>query len=34
VFGGWDIFEETATPRRAGVLENSQLDQVRASSRP
>src|SRR4029079_15195885 len=32
VFGGWDIFEEDcyAAARGAGVLENSQLDQVRA----
>jgi hypothetical protein len=32
VFGGWDIFEEDcyAAARVAGVLENSQLDQVRA----
>ena len=31
VFGGWDIFEEDcyAAARVAGVLENSQLDQVR-----
>jgi myo-inositol-1-phosphate synthase len=35
VFGGWDIFEEDcyAAARTAGVLEQSQLDQVRASSR-
>jgi myo-inositol-1-phosphate synthase len=32
VFGGWDIFEEDcyAAARVAGVLENSQLDQVRS----
>jgi myo-inositol-1-phosphate synthase len=32
VFGGWDIFEEDcyAAARVAGVLDNSQLDQVRA----
>src|SRR6185295_738776 len=32
VFGGWDIFEEDcyAAAKTAGVLENSQLDQVRA----
>jgi myo-inositol-1-phosphate synthase len=32
VFGGWDIFEEDcyAAARTAGVLEQSQLDQVRA----
>ena len=31
VFGGWDIFEEDcyAAARTAGVLENSQLEQVR-----
>ena len=31
VFGGWDIFEEDcyAAARTAGVLEPSQLDQVR-----
>ena len=31
VFGGWDIFEEDcyAAAREAGVLENSQLEQVR-----
>ena len=31
VFGGWDIFEEDcyAAARVAGVLESSQLDQVR-----
>ena len=32
VFGGWDIFEEDcyAAARTAGVLETSQLDQIRA----
>ena len=32
VFGGWDIFEEDcyAAARTAGVLEQSQLDQVRS----
>ena len=31
VFGGWDIFEEDcyAAARTAGVLEQSQLDEVR-----
>src|ERR671913_7721 len=32
VFGGWDIFEEDcyAAARTAGVLDSSQLDQIRA----
>ena len=35
VFGGWDIFEEDcyAAAKTAGVLETSQLDQVRRRAR-